>query len=190
MDFGAVRRGARSFLYFHQARIVEASFDDPAARTALFAAMDFSVNALTILVQVFLTSRIIQKVGLAWTLALVPILVGLGFAALAAASTLAVIVSVQVLRRAGNYAVMRPARETLYVVLSREEKYKSKNAIDTVVYRGGDAVSAWLYTGMQALGLSAGGISLAAVTLAAFWAVVGYFLGRKQNEMAGSAEGG
>ncbi|MCF8080674.1 MAG: MFS transporter [Desulfobacterales bacterium] len=177
-----------TFLYFQQAAIVRASFDDPASRTALFAAMDFSVNALTILIQVFLTSRIIKWFGLSWTLALIPLLLGLGFAALAWASTLAVIVAVQVLRRAGNYAVMRPAREMLYVVLTKEEKYKSKNFIDTVVYRGGDAVSAWVYTGLQALGMSAGGISLAAVPLAGMWAGIGFMLGRRQQEMSDEKE--
>ena len=119
---------------------------------------------------------------------MIPLLLGVGFAALAWASTLAVIVAVQVLRRAGNYAVMRPAREMLYVVLTKEEKYKSKNFIDTVVYRGGDAVSAWVYTGLQALGMSAGAISLASVPIAGMWAGIGFMLGRRQQEMSDEKE--
>ena len=175
-----------TFLYFQQARIVEASFADPSARTALFAGMDFAVNAITLLVQVFLTGRLIRWLGLAWTLALLPVILVLGFAALGGFFTLAVVVVVQVIRRAGNYAVMRPAREMLYEVLSKEEKYKSKNVIDTVVYRGGDAVSAWIYTGLLALGMSAGNISLAAVPLAGIWAAVAYLLGRQQEKRAGA----
>ena len=66
------------------------------------------------------------------------------------------IVAVQVLRRAGDYAITRPAREMLYVVLGREEKYKAKSFVDTVVYRGGDAVSAWAYAGLRD-GLEPGG---------------------------------
>ena len=175
-----------TFLYFQQARIIEASFDDPSSRTALFAAMDFAVNALTIVVQIFLTGRLIRWLGLAWTLALLPLLLAAGFAVLAGYFALSVVIVVQVIRRAGNYAVMRPAREMLYVVLTREEKYKSKNVIDTVVYRGGDAVSAWAFTGLQALGMTAGSISLVAAPLALVWGGVAFLLGRRQTQLAGA----
>ena len=173
-----------TFLYFQQAHIVRDHFSAPERRTALFAAMDFAVNGLTLITQVFLTSRIVQRFGLGWTLAVVPLLLVAGFLALGIVSALWVVVAVQVLRRAGNYAVMRPAREMLYVVLSKEEKYKAKNVIDTVIYRGGDAVSAWVYAGMQAIGLSAAGISLAAVPLAGAWAWVSYKLGKGQERLA------
>jgi AAA family ATP:ADP antiporter len=175
------------FLYFQQAQIVRGSFDDPATRTAVFAAMDFSVNAITLFFQVFLTGRLIRKIGMGWTLALIPLLLMIGFLALGAAPVLTVIVVVQVLRRAGNYAVMRPAREMLYVVVSRAEKYKAKNFIDTVVYRGGDAFSAWVYAGLQGAGLAASRIALAAVPLAGIWAWVSYKLGKRQERMAKAA---
>ncbi len=87
---------------------------------------------------------------------------------------------VQVLRRAGNYAVMKPAREMLFVVLTRTEKYKAKNVIDTVVYRAGDAVSGWVYAGMRSLGLNLSAIALIAVPLALLWAFVAFGLGRRQ----------
>jgi ATP:ADP antiporter, AAA family len=175
-----------TFLYFQQAQIVHDSFEDPATRTAVFAAMDFSVNAITLFFQLFLTGRIISKIGMGWTLALVPLLLMVGFLALGVAPVLTVIVVVQVLRRSGNYAVMRPAREMLYVVVSREEKYKAKNFIDTVVYRGGDAVSAWVYAGLQGAGLAASRIALAAVPLAGIWALISYKLGKRQERMAGA----
>ena len=90
----------------------------------------------------------------------------------------------QVIRRAGNYAIMRPAREMLYVVLSREEKYKAKNFIDTFVYRSGDAISAWVYAGMRSLGMGISGIALIAVPLALVWAWVAFGLGRQQTKIA------
>lgn len=175
-----------TFLYFQQATIVRINFDSPAQRTALFAAMDFSVNVLTLLLQVFLTGRIVKKIGLGWTLAAIPLLLTLGFLILGFTPALGVLVVVQVLRRAGNYAIMRPAREMLYVVLGKAEKYKAKNFIDTVVYRGGDAVSAWAFTGLQSLGLGAAGISLLAVPLAGMWALLAYRLGQHQARLSRS----
>jgi AAA family ATP:ADP antiporter len=171
-----------TFLYFQQAQIVRDSFADPAQRTAVFAAMDLAVNVLTLLFQVLLTGRLVQWLGLGWTLALLPLLLAAGFLALGLSPVLGVLVVVQVLRRAGNYAIMRPAREMLYVVLGREEKYKAKNFIDTVVYRGGDALSAWVYAGLRALGLGLAAIAFIAVPLALLWAGVAYRLGQAQEK--------
>lgn len=177
-----------TFLYFQQAQIIRDSFTGSAARTAVFAAVDFAVNALTIMIQVFLTGRLVRALGLSWTLALIPLLLGAGFFTLGLAPVLSVLVVVQVLRRAGNYAVMRPAREMLYVVLGREEKYKAKNFIDTVVYRGGDAVSAWAYTGLRALGFGLSAIAFVAIPLAGIWAWVSFRLGRRQEAMAAAGK--
>jgi AAA family ATP:ADP antiporter len=170
-----------TFLYFQQAQIVRDSFSDPAQRTAVFAVMDLAVNILTLLLQVLLTGRLVRWLGLGWTLALVPLLLAAGFLVLGLSPVLAVLVVVQVLRRAGNYAIMRPAREMLYVVLGREEKYKAKNFIDTVVYRGGDALSAWAYAGLRALGLGLSTLAFVAVPLALLWAGIAYRLGQAQT---------
>ncbi len=177
-----------TFLYFQQAQIIRDSFADPAQRTTLFAAMDFAANALTIVIQVFLTGRMVKTLGLAWTLALIPVLLGGGFLLLGLSPILGVLVVVQVARRAGNYALMKPAREMLFVVLSREEKYKAKNIIDTVIYRSGDAVSAWAYAGLQALGFGLAAIALIAVPLAGFWACLCYRLGKMQETRAAAME--
>ncbi len=176
-----------TFLYFQQAQIVRDSFSDPAERTAVFAGIDLAVNSLTLVFQLLLTGRLVKWLGLGWTLALVPLLLAAGFLALGLAPVLAVLVVVQVLRRAGNYAIMRPSREMLYVVLGREEKYKAKNFIDTVVYRSGDAVSAWAYAGLRALGLSLSTIAFIAAPLALVWAAVAYRLGRAQTRLADAA---
>lgn len=173
-----------TFLYFQQAQIVKDAFADSATRVAVFAGIDFAVNTLTLIGQTLLTSRLVKWFGLGMTLALIPLFLGAGFAALALFPVLPVLIVVQVVRRAGNYAVMRPAREMLYVVLTREEKYKAKNVIDTVVYRGGDAVSAWVYTGMKALGMNIAAIAWVGVPLSLLWAWVAFRLGGRQETLA------
>jgi ATP:ADP antiporter, AAA family len=178
---------ASTVLYFQQAQIVRDAFATAGERTSVFAAVDFAVNALTLTLQVFLTGRVVRALGIAWTLALVPVLLGAGFLALGLAPILPVIVAVQVLRRAGDYAITRPAREMLYVVLRRDEKYKAKNFNDTVVYRGGDAVSAWAYAGLRAMGLTLGAIAFVSVPVAALWAWLAYRLGRQQEALAATA---
>ena len=177
-----------TFLYFQQAHIIEINFSDPAKRTTLFAAMDFATNALTLVIQVFLTGRIVKFLGLGWSLALIPLLLTGGFLLLGMAPLLGVLVAVQVVRRAGNYAIMKPSREMLFVVLDEEEKYKAKNVIDTAVYRSGDVISAWAYTGLQALGFGLSGIAYLAVPLAAAWAALCYRLGKMQETRAPSEE--
>jgi AAA family ATP:ADP antiporter len=173
-----------TFLYLMQAQIIRDAFVDSAERTAIFASIDFAVNASTLALQIFLTGRLIKWFGLAVVLAIVPALLAIGFTLLGIAPVLSILLLVQIIRRAGNYAVMKPAREMLFVVLSREEKYKAKNVIDTVVYRAGDAVSAWVYAGMRSLGLNISAIALVAVPLALFWAFVAFGLGRKQIKIA------
>ena len=173
-----------TFLYFQQASIIQDSFSHSGERTSVFAMIDLAVNSLTILIQLFFTGRIVKYLGLAWTLALIPLLLVGGFIILSFSPVLAVLITVQVFRRAGNYSIMRPAREMLYVVLEREEKYKAKNFIDTVVYRGGDAVSAWIYDGMRSIGLSLGQIAFIAAPIAAVWALVAYRLGVQREKIA------
>ena len=170
-----------TFLYFEQAHIVKAAFDDPGERTRLFAAIDLAVNVLTIVVQLFFTARVLRWFGVGGALAFVPLGVAAGLLALGAFPGLVALVSVQILRRAGSYSISRPARELLFTVVGREERYKAKNVIDTLVYRGGDAASAWLYTGLASLGLGLGAIAFIGVPLALLWAYNGTLLGRRQE---------
>jgi AAA family ATP:ADP antiporter len=172
-----------TFLYFQQAEIVRDSFNSREERTAVFAVIDFTVNSLTLVLQLFITGRLLRKLGTGWTLALVPLLLMFGFLVLGLYPSLAVIIVVQVIRRAGNYAIMRPAREVLYVVLNKEEKYKAKNFIDTVIYRGGDAVSAWAYAGLQAIGLGITAIAFVAIPMAGVWVMIALFLGRQHHKL-------
>jgi len=178
-----------TFIYFEQAYIVRAAYDDPAQRTALFAAIDLAVNVVTLLLQTLVAGRIMQRLGVTAALALIPLLVAGGFVGLGLAPVLAVLIGFQVLRRAGDYGITRPAREVLFTVVGRETKYKAKNFIDTVVYRAGDAVSGWVFAGLKALGLGLTGIAYIAVPLSLAWFAVAWFLGRKQEQLrAGSGD--
>ncbi len=173
-----------TFLWFIQQNIVAGAIDDGETRTALFARMDLAVNVLTIVVQVFFTGRIIRVLGVGLTLALLPLVSFIGFGTLGLYPTLAVVVTFQVLRRASNFALARPAREVLYTPLGRDEKYKAKSFIDTFVYRGGDAVGAAAFGALTKTVTGLAGIAFIAVPLAAAWAVVGLALGRRQAKLA------
>ncbi|MEJ2061069.1 MAG: MFS transporter [Gammaproteobacteria bacterium] len=176
-----------TFLYFQQAHIIAESFSGSAQRTRVFAAMDLAVNLLTLTGQLLLTHRAVTRFGLPATLALIPGMLMLGFGLLAAAPVLGVLVGVQITRRAGNYAFTRPAREMLFTVVSREEKYRAKNVIDTLVYRGGDAASAWVFAVLSGLGLSLGALALVAIPLAGVWLWVGWWLGQQRERRAAAA---
>ena len=172
-----------TFIYFEQAYIVRAAFDDPAQRTALFASIDLAVNVITILLQTVVAGQMMKRVGVTATLALVPLLVAGGFVGLGLAPVLPVLVGFQVLRRAGDYGITRPAREVLFTVVGRETKYKAKNFIDTVVYRAGDAVSGWAFAGLTAVGVGLTGIAYIAVPVALAWFAAAWFLGRQQEQL-------
>ena len=173
-----------TFLYFQQADIARQAFADRGARTAFFARIDLWVNILTLAAQLFVTGRVLGVFGVAFTLATLPALSVLGFSALAVTPTLVILVIYQVLRRAGNFAFARPSREVLFTVVPREDKYKAKSFIDTVVYRTGDQVGAWSYAGLSFIGLGMIGIAITAVPISIAWLVNGLWLGRKQETLA------
>jgi AAA family ATP:ADP antiporter len=176
-----------TFLYFQQAGIVSRSFHDRGAQTAFFASVDLAVNALTLFVQLFLTGAIVRAAGVGPTLALLPALTLVGFGALALMPTLASLVAFQIVRRSGDYAVARPTREVLYTVVAREDRYKAKSFIDTVVYRAGDQVGAWSFTLLSWLGLGPAGIAIAAGLLSSAWLANALWLGRRQDQLAAAS---
>ena len=176
--------GLSTFLYVQQAAIVDASFASRGARTAFFAQVDLMVNALTLAAQIFLTGRVLKRLGVAVTLTLVPAATLLGFTLLGIAPSVAIVVGFIVIRRAGNFAFARPSREVLFTVLTREDKYKAKSVIDTVVYRLGDQVGVWSSSLLTMLGLGVAGVAWAAVPLSAAWVFTGWWLGRRQDERA------
>ena len=173
-----------TILYFQQAAIADAAYSDPGRRTAFFARIDLAVNILTLLTQMFLTGRIVKALGVAVTLTLLPALSIIGFVTLGIAPTVAAFVVFQVLRRAGEFAVARPTREVLYTVMSREDKYKAKNFIDTFVYRAGDQIGAWTMAGLTALGIAVSSVAFSAAPLALIWLGIGWWLGKQQEVRA------
>jgi ATP:ADP antiporter, AAA family len=161
---------------------------DRKAQTAFFAAIDLSVNVLTLLVQLFLTGRILRRLGVGATLAILPAFTILGYAVVSLWPALYTVASVQVLRRAGNFAIARPTREILFTVVPREDRYKAKSFIDTVVYRVGDQIGAWSFALLTALGLGLAAVSAIASAAAAAWLVNSLWLGHKEEVLAKSDE--
>ena len=165
-----------TFLYFQQADII-GTIKDRQVRTQMFANIDLAVNVLTLVAQVFLTGRVLRWLGVGIALAFLPVLTLVGYSILATAPVVGVLVVFQVLRRAGNFAIQRPAREVLYTVVARTEKYKAKNFNDTFVYRLGDQVGAWSYTWIGWLGFGLAGLALTMVPLSAVWVLLALWLG-------------
>lgn len=169
--------GISSFVYFELKNLLSA-LSRP-ERTAVWAQMDLAVNILSIATGLFATSRIVGKFGMPTTIALVPVMICVGLLILAVSPFLGAVVALQVIRRAGNYAVTRPAREMLFTRVDRETRFKAKPVIDIVAYRGGDMLMAWLFTGLtQGLGLGLAAVALVGAGIAALWSLVGIYLGR------------
>jgi AAA family ATP:ADP antiporter len=172
-----------TWTYFQQSELTRSGFIDKAARTAFFAKLDLSVNTLTLVLQVFVTGRLMKFLGVTVTLLFMPVLSLFGFAAIALAPVLPVLAAFQIARRASTFAFMRPAREVLFTVLRREDKYKAKSFIDTFGYRCGDQFGV-SYSGLKALGFGLSAISYIAIPIVAGWCVLGAWLGRKQQALA------
>ena len=180
-----------TFLYFQQAEITRVVFgDDSDARTRFFAGVDLLVNILTLLTQLFVTGRLMKWLGVGASLAFLPLISVFGFGVLAVAPVLSVLVALQVLRRAGNFAIQRPAREVLYTILARTDKYKSKNFNDTFVYRVGDQAGAWSFDYiMRVFGLGIAGVSMTMVPFSAAWLLLAVWLGWKYREIREQKKG-
>ena len=169
--------GISSFVYFELKNLLADL--SRAERTAVWAQMDLAVNTLSIATGLFATGRIVTRFGMPFTIALVPVLICVGLIVIAISPLMGLVVGLQIVRRAGNYAVTRPAREMLFTRVDRETRFKAKPVIDIVAYRGGDTVMAWLFTGLtQGLGLGLAAVAIVGAGIAALWAIVGIYLGR------------
>lgn len=170
-----------TFLYFEQARLVAALFPDRATQVRVFAGIDFVVQAGALLAQLFITGRVARRLGVRVLLALVPALVCLGFVGLALAPTFATLAAVMIVRRIGEYAFVRPGREMLFAPLDAQSKYKAKNLIDTLVYRGGDAASGWLKALLDSLAQGPWLVAVTGAACAALWGGLGWYLGSRAD---------
>ena len=169
--------GISSFVYFELKNLLS-DLSRP-ERSVIWAQMDLAVNILAISTGLFATGRIVTRFGMPATIAMVPIIICIGLLILAISPLLGVVMILQIVRRAGNYAVTRPAREMLFTLVNQETRFKAKPVIDIVAYRGGDMITAWLFTGLtQGLGLGLAAVAAIGAGIAGLWTLVGIYLGR------------
>src|SRR6266568_4344318 len=173
-----------TWAYFQQSDLTRAALQDSNARTAFLASLDMWVNSITVVIQIFLTGRLLKWFGVGFTLVAMPFLSMVGFGAMGIVPSLGLLAAFQVVRRAAAYALMRPSREILFTVLRREDKYKVKSVTDTLGYRVGDQLGAWSYGGLHAVGLGLASISFVAVPVVAGWCVLSLWLARAQRALA------
>ena len=178
LSFGA------TILYFAQAHVVAAAVHGAGAQTRIFASIDLAVGLLTLATQIFATGRLLERFGTGVAAGALPAVYIVGFAALALAPGLVVVMVFQVVQRWMNFALANPARQVFFTVVAREEKYKAKNLIDVVIYRGSDALYGWMFDSLQALGLKLGVIALCALPVVAGWLALSAALGRTQERRA------
>jgi ATP:ADP antiporter, AAA family len=178
LSFGA------TMLYFMQANVVATSVHGAGAQTRIFATIDLAVGLLTLATQTFATERLLRRFGVGVAAASLPTVFVVGFAVLGLTPSLVVVLVFQVLQRWTNFAIANPARQVLFTVVSRAEKYKAKNLIDVVIYRGSDALYGWVFDSLQAVGLKLGAIALCALPVMAGWLVLSMALGRTQARRA------
>jgi AAA family ATP:ADP antiporter len=182
LSFGA------TIVYLEQANIIAAAVHDRDTQTRIFAGIDLAVGLLSLATQVFATAQVLKRFGTGAAAGALPAAYIFGFAALFLAPTLAVVIALQVVQRWMNFAIANPARQVFFTVLGRGEKYKAKNLIDVVIYRGSDAAYGWVFSSLQGLGLKFGGIALVAIPVVAAWLLLSIALGRTQQRRAALIE--
>ncbi len=177
-----------TFLYFEQARLVATLFPERDAQVRVFSLIDIAVQGGALLAQAFVTGRVAQKLGVRVLLAGVPLLVCLGFVGLALAPGFAMLAALMIVRRIGEHAFVRPGREMLFAPLDARSKYKAKAFIDTVVYRGGDAASAWIRSALDLLGQGMAWAAMIGAGCALAWTGLGWYLGGRADALGRRAQ--
>ncbi len=173
---------ANTMIYFTQANIISGATDTFSQSVASFAQFDALAQLATLITQVFVTTHLIKKLGVGWTLAILPVVTLAGFAILSVWTLYGVMAIFQAVQRATRYAVSRPARETLFSVLTPSEKYKAKTVVDVFLYRGGDVAGTGLDASFAALGLTLSWVAAGTLPLAAVWIFLSVGLGRAQSK--------
>ena len=171
-----------TFIYFTRLQMVAALGSDLDMRTSVFARIDLYTQLTTLVLQALVTGQLMKRLGVHLTLALLPAMVSFGFVGLAISASLAALIVLQAAFSAMQRAIVRPARETLFTVVSREDKYKSKAFIDTFVYRVGDVVGSQVEGLLRGLAMGLTGLVAVTVPLAIVWGVLGVWLGRAQQQ--------
>ena len=179
---------SNTLIYFTQANVIIESTDTFSQRVGAFAQFDALAQGATLITQIFITTRLIRKLGVGWTLAILPLVTVAGFAVLAIWPLYGVMALFQALHRATRYAISRPARETLFSVVPPSEKYKAKPLIDVFLYRGGDVAGAGIQGALSALGTITL-MAAATVPFAAVWCALSIALGRAQQRLDPAEQG-
>jgi AAA family ATP:ADP antiporter len=172
-------------IYFQLGDLITHQFADKAARTQAYARIDLATNSIAVIVQLFGTGRFIKRFGVTTGLLINPVIMVIAFLAVVAAPGLLVLGTVQVMRRAAEYAVAKPSRDMLFTVVDQQSKYKAKNVIDTVVYRFGDLSSSWISSAILPFGVK--GLAIFGVIIAAAWFPIAYLLGKRYEAERGDA---
>lgn len=166
-----------TFLYNGMAVLVNEKIVGFNERTVFFAYIDYAVQMIAFSLQFFITSRLIKSLGMPRTLVGVPLFLAAGFVLLGSTMGLVLFAAIQVLQRSMNYGILGPAKEMLFTVVDRETKYKSKNFIDTAVYRGSDVTASWIFKGLTSTGMSLSQITFAYLPVMGLWAWGAWRLG-------------
>jgi ATP:ADP antiporter, AAA family len=164
-------------VYFQLGDLITKNFVSRAARTQAYATIDLGTNSVALLIQLFGTGRFIQRFGVTAGLLLNPIIMVVAFLAVAFSPVLLVLGSIQVVRRFSEYAVAKPSRDMLFTIVDQQAKYKAKNVIETVVYRFGDLISAWLSAAILPFGVA--GLAIFGIIVSIFWFPIAFLLGRQ-----------
>lgn len=168
-----------TFAYFQQSSLIYNGYSDTAERVKVFALIERYVSIGALIFQIFISGPVMIKYGVKAGIILLPIITVLGFVLLAISPTIGIFIIFQTIRRASEYGMFSPARENLFSIVSREQKYKAKNFIDTAIFRGGDVINGWIYTGLNAgMGLSIAVVSMIGVPLALIWGILAWKLGK------------
>jgi ATP:ADP antiporter, AAA family len=172
-----------TIVYIQLGDLITKAFPSREARTQAYASIDLIVNSAAVLLQIFGTGRIISRFGVKTGLLLNPIIMVLAFLAIVFSPVLMVLAGMQIIRRVAEYAIAKPTREMLFTVVDQESKYKAKNVIDTVVYRGGDVTAAWIGTALLPFGIT--GLAIFGAIVSAVWFPIAYLLGKRYESARG-----
>jgi len=178
-----------TFLAIELAAVIEQSFDSPEARTKLFSWADFAANSLTLILQIFLTGRLINWISYRYTLLILPTVFLLGFILIGFFPSIVGLIVLSILSRAGKYAILNPTSEMLFTIISREEKYKAKNFIDTAIVRSSNVLSSWLITLIKALGAGSVGVLAVGASLSVVWIYIANHLGNRYEQSTNKHQG-
>ena len=179
---------SNTLIYFTQANVILENTDTFSQRVSGFAQFDILALIATLLTQIFVTTRVIKRIGVGWTLAILPLVTMAGFAILSIWTLYGVMAIFQAVHRATRYAMSRPARETLFSVVSPSEKYKAKPVVDVFLYRGGDVAGVGVDGLFAVMGMTLAWVAAATVPMAGMWAMLCVALGRAQQRRAQTGE--